>query len=227
MSAKRVGIEFLIILVLVLAAAGIWMYKDHTAQLAIEAQREACAAQTAALADSGERWAQAVADGEAHAAFAAFAAGVHPLVLRGGGETLDQAIGALLELPSVSFVHILAPDGAVLSSSDRKLTTTGQVGEDGTWVLTTSGVVERKGATPGARELAAPLVGPSGPAAFLWMGYDIGSAVDEARPADWPGRGDAAAAGDEMNSGGEMTGGDEESGTEASGTGDSAATDGG
>lgn len=191
MNTRRFGIEFLIILILVLVAAGIWFWKDGARDKAVADAETACRQEVAALTEQGEHWAQALAVSEAHAAFRAFAAGVHPLVLRGGADTLDQAIGALLELPGVSFVHVLAPDGSVLASSDRKLSTTGQIGEDGTWVLAASEVVEREGAQPGTRELAAPLIGASGPAAHLWMGYDVQAALTHARPAGWPAGSDA------------------------------------
>jgi hypothetical protein len=191
MSTRRFGIEFLIILVLILVAAGIWWWKDSETDQAVAEAQTSCQQEVAALTEQGERWAQALAVSEAHAAFRGFAAGVYPLVLRGGADTLDQAIGALLELPGVTFVHVLAPDGAVLASSDRKLVTTGQVGEDGTWVLTASEVVEREGSTPGTREMAAPVLGGAGPAAHLWMGYDVQSVLTQARPAGWPAGGDA------------------------------------
>jgi hypothetical protein len=191
MSAKRTGVEFLIILILILIAAGIWWWKDQESDRAVAEEQTACQQQVAALTEKGEHWARALAVSEAHAAFRAFAAGIHPMVLGGGSPNLDQAVGALLELPGVEFVHVLAPDGAVLASSDRKLTTTGQVGEDGTWVLTASETVEREGAQPGVRELGAPVVGAAGPAAYLWMGYAVDAMLTQARPADWPAGTDA------------------------------------
>jgi hypothetical protein len=192
MSAKRIGYEFLIIVILVAAAAFIWTWKDRQAATALVEQETACQARVDSVVAAGESWAGALASGEAEAAFRAFAAGVHPLVLGSGGNGLDQAIGAALELPGVTFVHVLAADGAVLASSDRKLTTTGQVGEDGAWVLTAGELVSRGGEVPGTVELAAPVVGASGPAGFLWMGYEVERMLEATRPAGWPGDGDDA-----------------------------------
>lgn len=186
MSMKRFGYEFLIILLLILAAVGIWMWKDHQRTVALADAEEACAARVEGVVAAGEEWAAALADGEAEAAFRAFAAGVHPLILRNNADALYQAVGALLELPGVAFVHVVAPDGAVLASSDRKLLTTGQVGEAGTWVLTTADLEVRDGEVEGLQELAAPVIGATGPAGFLWLGYETGGAVEEARPRSWP-----------------------------------------
>jgi len=185
MNAKRAGYEFLIVIALLLVAVGVWLYKDGSAERAVAAAEAAGEARVAALTAAGESWAGALANAQAEAAFRGFAAGVHPLVLGGGGG-LDQAIGALLQLPGVTFVHVLAADGAVVASSDRKLTTTGQVGEEGTWVLTAGELVSRGGEAPGTVELAAPVVGASGPAGYLWIGYAVEQARRSAQPADWP-----------------------------------------
>lgn len=187
MSMKRFGYEFLIIVILILAAVGIWMWKDHQRILALEAAQEDCTARVEQVVASGEQWAAALVDGEAEATFRAFASGIHPLILRNNADALDQAVGALLELPGIAFVHVVAPDGAVLASSDRKLVTTGQVGEDGAWVLTTADLEIRDGEIEGLQELAAPVIGASGPAGFLWLGYETGNALEDAKPRTWPG----------------------------------------
>lgn len=186
MSNKRIGFEFLIILVAILLAAGIWWWKDHEASQAVEAAETAQRQAVAQITADGESWARSLAISESQAAFRAFAAGIQPLILSGNTETLNQAVGGLLELPGIDFVHILGDGGAVLASSDRKLTTTGQLDADSTWVLETSKVVEREGDAPGTREIAAPVVGAAGPRAYLWMGYDTGSLLSQTRPADWP-----------------------------------------
>lgn len=178
MSAKRLGIEALLILVLAAVGAGIWWLKDR--QMA--SRERACESRLAALADDASSWARAVAAGEAETAFRAFAAGVAPAVLAGRQDTLEQAKKSLLEIPGVSFIHILAADGSVLASSDEKLTVTGKVGPDAAWVLATNGLARRSGGRPGTVELAAPVVGPTGPVGFLWMGYETGRAVEKTRP---------------------------------------------
>lgn len=192
MSAKRFGYELLIILLLILVAAGIWVWKDREARKALDDAELEQEQQIAALADSGEDWAGSLAASEATATFRAFASGIQPLILNGQTEALNQAAGSLLELPEVTFIHVISADGDVLSSSDRKLTTTGTLPEADRWVLETSDVLDREGSGAGIRELAAPVVGAAGPAAYLWMGYDVGSLLDQTRPADWPGAADAA-----------------------------------
>jgi|GEM_PF-1874579 len=193
MSKKRFGYELLIILLLVLVAAGIWMWKDREAQTALDEAEQVRQQEVATLASSGADWAGALATSEAMATFRAFAAGVQPLILNGQAESLDQAVGSLLELPEVAFVHVLDADGTVLASSDRKLTTTGTLPEADRWVLETSDVLDREGEETGIREMAAPVVGAAGPSAYLWMGYDVGSLIEQSRPGDWP-RGTAGAA---------------------------------
>lgn len=186
MSTKRLGYEVLIVLVLLLVAAGIWIVKSQSAASAVAAAEAACDERVAGLTAAGESWAGTLAAGHAEAVFRAFAAGVHPLVLRGDqGDGLDQAIGAVLQLPGVTFVHVLAADGAVLASSDRKLTTTGQAGEAGKWVLTANELVSREGETPGTVEIGAPVVGAAGPSGYLWMGYAVEEVLEGARPGGW------------------------------------------
>lgn len=184
MSTKRFGYELLIILLLILAAAGIWWWKDsQAADAAAEAERahtEALAAETA----RSEEWAATLAASEALAVFRAFAAGIQPMVLSGDGETLDQAVGGLLELPSVDFVHIVGADGAILASSDRKMTTTGSLAAEDRWILETAEIREREGAEPGTREIAAPVVGAAGPRAYVWLGYDVAGLLETTRPND-------------------------------------------
>jgi hypothetical protein len=178
----------LIVLALVLVAAGIWFFMSRGKENALAAERAACDERVATLTTAGESWAGTLATGQAEAAFRAFAAGVHPLVLRGGQSGgLDQAIGALLELPGVAFVHLLAADGTVIASSDRKLSTTGQVGDAGAWVLSTTDMVSRGGDVPGTIEIGAPVVGAAGPAGYLWMGYAVDEVREGARPAGWAG----------------------------------------
>lgn len=176
----------LTVLALVLVAAGIWFFMSRGKTNAVAAEQAACEQRVAALTAAGDSWAGALAAGQAEAAFRAFAAGVYPLVLRGGqSDGLNQAIGAVLEIPGVTFVHLLGADGTVLASSDRKLTTTGRVGEAGAWVLSATELVSKAGEVPGTVEMGAPVVGASGPTGYLWMGYAVDEVREGARPAGW------------------------------------------
>jgi hypothetical protein len=182
MSAKRIGAEVVIIVVLVIALIGVWWWKDRAAAAAVTEERVVCEAQTTAAGEQAEMWAASLAEGEAQAVLRAFAAGVLPATLAGRMESLDQAVGSLLELPGVAAAHVVGSDGAVLASSDRKLTTTGTLPESARWVLETIAPTTRPGATEGTLELAAPLGGAAGPAGYLWLEYRTGAVADAARP---------------------------------------------
>lgn len=183
---KRLGIEALIVVVLLLAIAGVWWFMDRRAAGERAELETAWQEQAAAAEVETARWTEALATDQATAVFRAFAAGIHPLVLPERRDSLDQAVAGLLELPGIEGVHLVAPDGQVLASSDRKLLTTGRLDPRDAWVLETSGLATRRADTPGVIELASPVVGPSGPAGFLWLAYDVEGARDAARTAEPP-----------------------------------------
>jgi hypothetical protein len=184
---KRIAVELLVVLALALVAAGLWWRTGRGAERRLAGQQTTAAQQRAALESAANRWAEALVASEAEAAFRAFASGIQPLVLANQRQALDQAVGALLALGAVEFVHVVAPDGAILATSDRKLATTGRIPAEGRWVLETASLAVRRGQHPGGLELAAPVVGAAGPAGFLWLGYDTGRVMSEERPPDWPG----------------------------------------
>lgn len=185
MSAKRVGVEALIILVLVLAGLGVWWWKDRETANRLAQEERLCQVQVADLREQAETWARDLASGQATAVFRAFAAGVQPAVLADRRESLDQAVTSLLGLPGIEAAHILAADGEVLASSDKKLITTGRIDERGAWVLATTELTTRPGDRPDVTEVAAPVVGAAGPAGFLRISYRTGPLVDAARPEGW------------------------------------------
>lgn len=183
MNNKRLVIEIVVGAVLVLAVVGVWKTMGNRAEAERAEIESTWQARAAAAEADAARWTEALSRGEAEAVFRAFAAGVHPLVLPGRGDALDQAVAGLLELPAVQGVHVLAADGRVLASSDRKLVTTGTLDARDSWVLATSDLTVTDGDRPGVLQLAAPVVGPAGPAGFVWMAYDIERARTAARPA--------------------------------------------
>lgn len=199
MSGKRLGIEAIIIGLLVLAIAGIWWWRGHAAGEEIEQLRADRDEQVSVLSGDALRWAGRLSAGEAEAVFRAFAAGVAPQILPGGEPNLDLAVGGLLELPAVDFVHVLAPDGTVLATSDRKLATTGRIGEAERWALGSDDLIRRASSQPGVTELAAPIVGSAGPAGYLWMGYRTQQVMDSSRPSSLSG---AKTAGGQSDPGG-------------------------
>lgn len=182
MNGKRFGIEALLIAVLLLAVAGVWWFMDRRAAGEREQLEMGWESRVAAAEAETGRWTEALAEGEARAVFRAFAAGIHPQVLPERRESLDQAVAALLELPAVAGVHVLGADGRVLASSDRKLQTTGRLDDRDAWVLETGELTLREGDRAGVVQLAAPIVGPAGPAGYLWLAYDTAAARDAARP---------------------------------------------
>jgi len=131
----------------------------------------------------GATWAGNVADHASTSIFHAFAAGIQPAVLAGRADSLEQAKAQILQLPEVSFVHVIKPDGTVLMSSDDKYSTTGRADDERTaWALGATKLITRDGAVPGTLELAAPIVGTTGPRAVLWMGIKRQGMLDAARP---------------------------------------------
>ena len=182
MSAKRLGVEALVILVLVLVGAGTWWWKDREAAGRLGRLEETCRAQVTAARAESEAWAGSVAAGEATAVFHAFAAGVQPAVLAGRRDSLDQAVTALLALPGVAAVHVLGADGEVLATSDRKLLATGRLDARDAWVLATTDLTIRPSDHPGVTDVAAPVIGAAGPAGYLWMSYRTDEIRDAAKP---------------------------------------------
>lgn len=166
------------ILILVLLAAigyGFWTWSDYRWQgrlaeseqrlLAdVKAEREAAAE---VLRQQGAR--------EAEVAARVFAAGIRDEVLEARHEAIDEAVGALLRLPAVVFVHVLERDGGVIATSDRKLVATGRAGPSAAWALAATDTVTRVGATPQTTEVAVPLDEAEGVTAVLWLAYDVGA----------------------------------------------------
>ncbi len=179
---KRLLAEIAVVLVLVLALYGVWRTKDRQREEALAAQAAEWEARLAAARDETEAWTRSLATSEAEAVFRAFFGGVQPAVLAADLRAVDRAVNELLKLPGVAFVHVLKPDGTVLASSDRKWVITGQAGPEAAWALATWEVTARPGPTAGTTELAAPVLGPSNPQAFVWMGYETDKVRQAAHP---------------------------------------------
>lgn len=181
MSAKRLGVEALLVILLALCAAGIWWWKDRESA----AREREWETRLDLVRQEAGKWAAELAAGEARAVFASFAAAIAPPVLLERSESVDQAVVGLLQLPAVVFVHVLGPEGTVIASSDRKLMAAGQAGEAARWALASENLETRPSDRTGVLELAAPIAGPAGPEAYLWMGYDVSTPVEKTRPVGW------------------------------------------
>lgn len=182
--------EALVVVALVAALFGVWTWSGSARERALEQQAQEHEAELSQLERGCETWADRLGESQARQVFQAFAAGVHAPVLAGRRESVDLAVGQLLELPGVVFVHLLEPNGAVMASSDRKLVVTGQAGERASWALAAGELTRREGERRGTVELAAPIRAGAGTAAILWLGYDARQLVDRAREQTLdPGRG--------------------------------------
>jgi hypothetical protein len=182
-NGRKTRWMWIVILLLVLGLVGQWAwYRGQGEQTATE-HAAALEETRTDLTQRAESWTQALAERGADGLFRAFAAGVQPAVLAGREEALLQSKNALLQLPEVTFVHILTPDGGVLMSSDEKLTATGEAGARAGWALAAQNLRRREGAAAGVLELAGPIRSGTDPAAVLWIGVDRGRLLSETEPA--------------------------------------------
>lgn len=184
-NGKRLILEIVVAALLVLICIAIW----NTAQRRTERQLgESEARQKIAVSEAQEECrarAERLAASEATAVFRAFAAGIQGAALGRQTGMLDMAKGSLLRLPHVAFVHVLAPDGQILASSNEKYGVAGRADSRASWALQASDLQTRPGDLPGTVEIAAPFQGASGDAAVLWMGYKtrdlLAAAAQESR----------------------------------------------
>lgn len=168
---KRLILEAVVALLLVLVCFAIWRGAQRRSerQLAdFEARRASALNQAGQECDARAEW---LAAGEARSVFQAFAAGIQAAALSQQKGMLDIAKRGLLRLPHVAFVHVLTPNGKVLTSSNEKYEVAGQSDARASWALQAQDLQTRSGDLPGTIEIAAPFQGASGRVAILWMGY--------------------------------------------------------
>lgn len=166
-NRKRLILEIAVALLLILVCWGIWSASQR--QLVQQkAERESAVAQER---QECEARAERLAESEARAVFRAFAAGIQGSALGQQKPMLDLAKRGLLRLPHVAFVHVLTPDGKVLTSSNEKYSVAGGTDARASWALGAADLQTRPGDLPGTVEIAAPFQGASGRVAVLWMGY--------------------------------------------------------
>lgn len=170
-SNRRLIVEIGAIVLLLLIGFAFWSVsrRNHEQQLADLRTRQENAAEQ--IRQDSERRAEWLAQNEATAVFRAFAAGIQGSALGQQKGMLDLAKGGVLRMPYVAFVHVLTPDGKVLTSSNEKYTVAGSAGDRAAWALGATDLQTRPGDLPGTIEIAAPFQGASGRSAILWMGY--------------------------------------------------------
>jgi hypothetical protein len=170
-NRKRLMIEAAVALLLVLICFAVWSFSRRGSEqrlAELEARQESAVNQ---MRQECQARAERLATSEARAVFRAFAAGIQGSALGQQKGMLDLAKGSLLRLPHVAFVHVLAPDGNVLTTSNQKYEVAGRADARAGWALQAPDLRTRQGDLPGTIEIAAPFQGASGRVAVLWMGY--------------------------------------------------------
>jgi hypothetical protein len=113
----------------------------------------------------------------------AFTSGIKPAVLAADRSSLDAAIGDLLQIPAVDFVHVLEAEGGVLATSDRKVAETGGAGALGEWARSADTFTSRPGTAEGVTEVAVPIQGAGAKLAVAVVGYHTNAlAAPDAAP---------------------------------------------
>ena len=144
--------------------------RQHEESLRIDSEKH-----QAEIASLERKWTARLADrsrNEAEAVLNAFEAGAHTAIAARWGRYLATATETLTGRPEVLFLHIVTPQGRVVTGSDETLRTSGRLDETGEWVLAATGIESRTGAESGMLELAMPVREGGRTVAFLWMGYD-------------------------------------------------------
>ena len=179
---KRKGLprwlwEALILLVIAAVGYGVWWWLGIEHRADLQAQKDQLTTEHQAELKKAKQAVAAALSSEATAAAVAFSSGIGALVAEERWQDVDEAALQLLELPGVAFVHVLAPDGTVRVSSDRKLLATGRAGPRAKWALESDGVVQRAGQLE-TLEVALPFRAESAreesageKLAVLWLGY--------------------------------------------------------
>jgi len=193
-NTKRLLYEILAVVVLVGAFSvtllGTWKCGEHKHGQALEALRAELDEQRTQVEKKAEAelagrdaWIAALAKDEAEGVFRAFAAGIQPALASGNRDAVDAAVGQFLQAPGVAFIHVLQPDGGVISSSDRKAVSTGSAGPRSAWALQATELTVREGDLAGTTEVASPVPGVAGPVAVIWLGYNTDQLLQSTRPA--------------------------------------------
>jgi hypothetical protein len=183
-TASRVFWESIFVLAFLAILAGVLFWSGgrverHARSLteqheqALQAVDERHRGEIAALNQDRDRFAEEQAKERARAVFSAFEAGIHSAAAARWNRYLDSAKDSLLAQPAVLFVHLLTPQGRIISTSDDELARIGRLDEQGEWALGVDQLASRSGEPTGTLELAAPILEDGRVVAVLWMGFDL------------------------------------------------------
>lgn len=170
-NRKRLIIELAVFLILILMGLAAWSSSRRRVERGLAQQKAQYESTAGEMRRDCEARAERLATSEATAVFSAFAAGIQGSALGQQKDMLDPAKRALLRLPHVAFVHVLTPDGKVLTSSNEKYAVAGRADGRAAWALQATDLRTRPGDLEGTTEIAAPFQGAAGRVAVLWLGY--------------------------------------------------------
>ena len=128
----------------------------------------------------GEGRVDALAHTQGEVVLQAFAAGISPSVLADRQDAVEISAVGMLHVPGIAGIHVLAPDGRVIYSSDAKLTATGEGSYRGSWALQATELIKRASTRPNVVDVAAPIASAGQPQAVVWLEYDVAAAKNAA-----------------------------------------------
>jgi hypothetical protein len=178
---RRTLIEIAVFVLLALAGWGFYQWSSSKWDQRLEAQAAGAQKQLDQAKAEAEAWAKVLADGDAEVAFRSFIAGIQPALTAGRRDAVESAVGSFVQLPDVTFIHILNPDGSVIASTDLKLIASGEAGPRSAWALEAKDLIRREDER-GILELAAPVHGIEAPLATVWLGYDVARRLERTKP---------------------------------------------
>lgn len=172
---RRLLAEIIAVVLFGLIVFGLWKWTAWRQADAIAEQSAVHERRLAEVVQERDRLLNEMAHTQGELVLRAFAAGLRPAILAERRVDIDGAIEDLIGIADVTFVHVLRPDGAVIASSDRKLTATGHADERAAWALGVSAPISRQGMLPGTVESAMPIGGAEeGVVAIVWLAYESG-----------------------------------------------------
>ncbi|MDY7094154.1 MAG: hypothetical protein SX243_14385 [Acidobacteriota bacterium] len=174
----------LLLLLAAVALAALWQWSEHRGAEQVAQVEEEAAEQLAARDVEHAAAVGALSVTTAETVARAFTSGIKPAVLAADRSSVDAAIGDLLQISEVDFVHVLSAEGGVFATSDRKVAETGGAGALGDWARSADTFTSRAGAAAGVTEVAVPIQGAGARLAVAVVGYHTGALTSPAAAAE-------------------------------------------